>query len=178
MPEEDLIEALRTSLLENDQLHQLNQQLTKASREPIRIVGMGCRYPGGVPSPEDLWQLVSSGEDAVVELPTDRGWDVAGLVDPDQAAPHTLASPSGGFLVGATEFDPAFFGISRNEVRTKSSRSLAGPPRGRGNSGGARPEDVDELGAQWRRCRRAGRRGPRGVGGCAAEVGARRGRRS
>ncbi|WP_456236912.1 beta-ketoacyl synthase N-terminal-like domain-containing protein, partial [Actinokineospora pegani] len=74
-------------------------------REPIAVVGMGCRYPGGVGSPDDLWDLVAAGRDAITDVPGDRGWDV----DPRTAA-------SGGFLTGAGEFDPGFFGISPREA--------------------------------------------------------------
>jgi acyl transferase domain-containing protein len=114
--DEDLIEALRTSLLENDRLRQLNQQLSVASSEPIAIVGMGCRFPGDVWSPEDLWRLVAGGEDAIVGVPADRGWDIAGLAGREQTGSDHPTGLSGGFLVGASEFDPSFFGISPNEA--------------------------------------------------------------
>ncbi|MEV7012933.1 SDR family NAD(P)-dependent oxidoreductase [Streptosporangium sp. NPDC051022] len=87
-----------------------------APGEPIAIVAMSCRFPGGVSSPEDLWQLVLSGTDAVTGLPTDRGWDVEGLYDPDPDALGRSYTREGGFLTGATEFDPRFFGISPREA--------------------------------------------------------------
>ncbi|MFD7432948.1 beta-ketoacyl synthase N-terminal-like domain-containing protein, partial [Streptomyces sp. NPDC059818] len=84
--------------------------------EPLAIVGMACRFPGGAGSPEEFWELLSSGGDAVGGFPTDRGWDLEGFYDPDRESEGTSYTRSGAFLRDATEFDAGFFGISPREA--------------------------------------------------------------
>ncbi|WP_432116494.1 type I polyketide synthase [Streptomyces sp. S1] len=109
-----VVAYLKSELLGSDTVRR-TFAATRTSDEPIAIVGMACRYPGGAASPEDLWRLVADGVDAVGPLPTGRGWD-EDLYDPDPDRSGKSYTREGGFLYEADRFDAGFFGISPREA--------------------------------------------------------------
>ncbi|MEV0248879.1 type I polyketide synthase [Nocardia sp. NPDC050712] len=114
--EHELRTYMKKALRELQTTRQRLDDVEARAREPIAIVGMACRYPGGVATPEQLWQAVAEGRDLVSEWPADRGWDTDGLYDPEPGQPGKSSVKSGGFVTGATEFDAGFFGISPREA--------------------------------------------------------------
>src|SRR5580658_4945954 len=114
--EEKLLDYLKRTAADLRQARRRLQEMKAREQEPIAVVAMGCRFPGGVRDPEGLWELLAAGADAIGGFPADRGWDVEGLFDPDPDHAGTSYVRAGGFVDEAGEFDAGFFGISPREA--------------------------------------------------------------
>jgi len=123
---EKLLEYLRQAAADLQETRRRLRRLEAGEREPVAIVGMGCRFPGGVRAPEELWELLAAGTDAISPFPADRGWDLAAAHDPDSGDAEADAEAEaeaevpfvrqGGFVYDAGDFDAGFFGISPREA--------------------------------------------------------------
>ncbi|AJE81265.1 modular polyketide synthase [Streptomyces albus] len=112
--EDKLRHFLKRVSAELEQTQERLRESESRDSEPLAVVAMSCRFPGGADTPEALWNLLAAGTDAMTGFPTDRGWDLDALLDPD--APHGSHAREAGFLPGAAHFDAGFFGISPREA--------------------------------------------------------------
>ncbi|WP_190231609.1 type I polyketide synthase, partial [Streptomyces umbrinus] len=115
--EEKLLDYLKRTTADLREARRRLRETEEREHEPIAVVGMSCRLPGGITTPDDLWRLVAAGEDGIGPFPADRGWDIEGLYDPDPDSTGHSYVREAGFLDGVTDFDAEFFGISPREAQ-------------------------------------------------------------
>ncbi|MET9546349.1 type I polyketide synthase [Streptomyces sp. NPDC006627] len=114
--EQKLREYLKQAVADARDSYARLRAVEEAAREPLAVIGMSCRFPGGVRTPEDLWELVAEGRVGIADFPADRGWDLGALYDPEGLRPHSSYIRKGGFIDGAADFDAEFFEISPREA--------------------------------------------------------------
>ena len=114
-PEKGGLTPLKRALLALDDLEGRLAAAERRGREPIAVIGIGCRLPGGVDGPDAFWRLLQEGKDAVTEVPADR-WDADAVYDPDPEAPGKVYTRWGGFVSRVDGFDPLLFGVSPREA--------------------------------------------------------------